>query len=443
MNETKLLQDIAKLNASLYGKDFLLTWDKTIPELKLILQTAALMKQLYENNVSLRIFDSGLAISNFRDNSTRTRFSFASASNLLGLAVQDLDEEKSQIAHGETVRETANMISFLSQVIGIRDDIYIGKGHTYMKEVAEALDEGYAKGVLPQRPGVINLQCDIDHPTQCMADLAWLQEYFGSLENLRGKKIAMTWAYSPSYGKPLSVPQGVIGLMTRFGMNVSLAHPKGYDLMPEVVELARKQAKESGGSFTQVDTMEAAFADADIVYPKSWASFDVMKKRTVLLEKNDQAGLKALEKSCLKENASHMDWECDEAKMKLTRGGEALYMHCLPADITDVSCKAGEVSANVFEKYRIPTYKEAGYKPFIIAAMILTNRMEDVVGTLNELMNYPMERVLDVSGLPPIKKATKAKKAVKKVAGKAKATTKKVVKAAKKTAKKAVKKAKR
>ena len=138
-----------------------------------------------------------------------------------------------------------------------------------------------------------------------------------------------------------------------------------------------------------------------------------------------------------------MDWECDEAKMKLTRGGEALYMHCLPADITDVSCKAGEVSANVFEKYRIPTYKEAGYKPFVIAAMILTNRMEDVVGTLSELMNYPMERVLDVSGLPPIKKATKAKKAVKKVAGKAKATTKKVVKAAKKTAKKAVKKAKR
>lgn len=434
MNETKLLQDIAKLNASLYGKDFLLTWDKTIPELKLILQTAALMKQLYENNVSLRIFDSGLAISNFRDNSTRTRFSFASASNLLGLAVQDLDEEKSQIAHGETVRETANMISFLSQVIGIRDDIYIGKGHTYMKEVAEALDEGYAKGVLPQRPGVINLQCDIDHPTQCMADLAWLQEYFGSLENLRGKKIAMTWAYSPSYGKPLSVPQGVIGLMTRFGMNVSLAHPKGYDLMPEVVELARKQAKESGGSFTQVDTMEAAFADADIVYPKSWASFDVMKKRTVLLEKNDQAGLKALEKSCLKENASHMDWECDEAKMKLTRGGEALYMHCLPADITDVSCKAGEVSANVFEKYRIPTYKEAGYKPYVIAAMMLTNRFKNVTGTLADLMRYPMERMLDVSvaGPAPVKK-TASKKPAKKAK---KAVAKKAAKPAKKPAKK-------
>ena len=439
----KLINEIGALKSNAHKKDFLLTWEQSGAELKQVLKIAETLKRMRGENIATKVFNSGLGISIFRDNSTRTRFSYASALNLLGLAQQDLDEGKSQIAHGETVRETANMIAFCADAVGIRDDMYLGAGNAYMREVGAALDDGFAPGVLPQRPAIVNLQCDIDHPTQSMADLAWLQEYFGSLENLRGKKIAMTWAYSPSYGKPLSVPQGVIGLMTRFGMNVSLAHPKGYDLMPEVVELARKQAKESGGSFTQVDTMEAAFADADIVYPKSWASFDVMKKRTVLLEKNDQAGLKALEKSCLKENASHMDWECDEAKMKLTRGGEALYMHCLPADITDVSCKAGEVSANVFEKYRIPTYKEAGYKPFVIAAMILTNRMEDVVGTLSELMNYPMERVLDVSGLPPIKKATKAKKAVKKVAGKAKATTKKVVKAAKKTAKKAVKKAKR
>ncbi|HPT16841.1 MAG TPA: knotted carbamoyltransferase YgeW, partial [Kiritimatiellia bacterium] len=110
MNAIEMLKAIAKLNASLTGKDFLLTWDKSVPELKLILQTAELLKKLYESNVSLRVFDTGLAISNFRDNSTRTRFSFASASNLLGLAVQDLDEGKSQIAHGETVRETANMI---------------------------------------------------------------------------------------------------------------------------------------------------------------------------------------------------------------------------------------------------------------------------------------------------------------------------------------------
>ncbi len=435
MNAIEMLKSIEKLNASLYGKDFLLTWDKTVPELKLILQTAELLKKLYEQNVSLRVFDTGLAISNFRDNSTRTRFSFASASNLLGLAVQDLDEGKSQIAHGETVRETANMISFLTQIIGIRDDMFLGAGHTYMQEVGEALDDGYAQGVLPQRPGIVNLQCDIDHPTQSMADLCWLKEHFGSLENLRGKKIAMTWAYSPSYGKPLSVPQGIIGLMTRFGMDVTLAHPQGYDLIPDVVALAGKQAQENGGSFKQVASMEEAFAGADIVYPKSWAPYSVMQKRTDLLRANDREGLKVLEKACLEQNANFKNWECDEAKMKLTKNGEALYMHCLPADITDVSCKAGEVSANVFEKYRIPTYKEAGYKPYVIAAMMLTNRMKNTVGTIADLMNYPMERVMDVAALPAAKQAP-AKKVVKKA-------VKKVVKAAKKVAKKIAKKAKR
>ncbi len=449
MNAFEMLKSIQKLNASLTGKDFLLTWDKSVDELKLVLQTAELLKKLYEQNVSLRVFDTGLAISNFRDNSTRTRFSFASASNLLGLAVQDLDEGKSQIAHGETVRETANMISFLTQIIGIRDDMFLGAGHTYMLEVAAALDDGFKQGVLPQRPGIVNLQCDIDHPTQSMADLCWLKEHFGSLDALRGKKIAMTWAYSPSYGKPLSVPQGIIGLMTRFGMDVTLAHPQGYDLIPDVVTLAGKQAQENGGSFKQVASMEEAFAGADIVYPKSWAPYQVMQKRTDLLNANDKEGLKVLEKACLEQNANFKNWECDEAKMKLTKNGEALYMHCLPADITDVSCKAGEVSANVFEKYRIPTYKEAGYKPYVIAAMMLTNRMKDVTGTLADLMAYPMERALDVGALAPAKKpakkAAKAKKAVKKVAKAVKKVAKKIVKkvAAKKPVKKAAKKAKR
>ena len=445
MNAIEMLKALDKLNASLTGKDFLLTWDKSVPELKLILQTAELLKKLYEANVSLRVFDTGLAISNFRDNSTRTRFSFASASNLLGLAVQDLDEGKSQIAHGETVRETANMISFLTQIIGIRDDMFLGAGHTYMKEVGEALDDGFQNGVLPQRPGIVNLQCDIDHPTQAMADLAWLKEHFGSLEALRGKKIAMTWAYSPSYGKPLSVPQGIIGLMTRFGMDVVLAHPEGYDLIPDVVKLAGQQTKATGGSFKQVTSMEEAFAGADIVYPKSWAPYKVMEKRTVLLNANDTDGLKALEKQCLAQNANFKNWECDEAKMKLTRKGEALYMHCLPADITDISCPAGEVSASVFEKYRIPTYKEAGYKPYVIAAMMLTNRFADVTGTLADLMRYPMERMLDVSvaGLAPVKKAAakkpaaKAKKAVKAVKKAAAPVKKSVKKVAKKSAKKA------
>lgn len=140
------------------------------------------------------------------------------------------------------MRETANMISFCADAIGIRDDMYLGAGNAYMREVGAALDDGYKQGVLPQRPALVNLQCDIDHPTQSMADLAWLREHFGSLENLKGK-IAMTWAYSPSYGKPLSVPQGIIGLMTRFGMDVTLAHPEGYDLIPDVVEVAKTMLK--------------------------------------------------------------------------------------------------------------------------------------------------------------------------------------------------------
>jgi hypothetical protein len=174
-----------------------------------------------------------------------------------------------------------------------------------------------------------------------------------------------------------------------------------------------------------------------------------MQKRTDLLNANDKDGLKVLEKACLEQNANFKNWECDEAKMKLTKNGEALYMHCLPADITDISCKAGEVSASVFEKYRIPTYKEAGYKPYVIAAMMFTNRMKDVVGTLTDLMAYPMERALDVSTLPaaktPAKKAAKAKKAVKKAVKAVKKVAKKIAKkvAAKKPAKKVAKKAKR
>jgi knotted carbamoyltransferase YgeW len=223
-----LLEELGNLNCQeMYNHDFLLTWEKTLDELRAVFTVADILRLMRENNISPRIFDSGLAISVFRDNSTRTRFSFASASNLLGLAVQDLDEGKSQIAHGETIRETANMISFMADVIGIRDDMYIGEGNTYMRKVAAAVQEGYEDGVLEQRPTLINLQCDIDHPTQCMADLLHLIHYFGGVEQLKGKKIAMSWAYSPSYGKPLSVPQGVIGLMTRMGMEVTLAYPEG------------------------------------------------------------------------------------------------------------------------------------------------------------------------------------------------------------------------
>ena len=349
---------------------------KTRDELEAVFTVADTLRYLRENNISTKIFDSGLGISLFRDNSTRTRFSFASACNLLGLEVQDLDEGKSQISHGETVRETANMISFMADIIGIRDDMYIGKGNAYMHEVSESVQEGYKDGVLEQRPTLVNLQCDIDHPTQAMADALHLIHEFGGIENLKGKKVAMTWAYSPSYGKPLSVPQGIVGLMTRLGMDVVLAHPEGYEIMPEVEEVAKKNAAEFGGNFTKTNSMAEAFKDADVVYPKSWAPFAAMEKRTELYGNGDQAGIDQLEQELLSQNKKHKDWECTEELMKTTKDGKALYMHCLPADITGVSCEEGEVEASVFDRYRVELYKEASYKPYVIAAMIFLSKVK-------------------------------------------------------------------
>ena len=369
----------------MYEGDFFLTWEKSFDEIKGVFAVADALRHLRENNISSKIFDSGLGISLFRDNSTRTRFSFASACNLLGLEVQDLDEGKSQIAHGETVRETANMISFMADVIGIRDDMYIGKGNTYMHNVVNAVTEGHRDGVLEQKPTLVNLQCDIDHPTQVMADTLHLIHEFGGIENLKGKKVAMTWAYSPSYGKPLSVPQGVIGLMSRFGMEVSLAYPEGYEVMDDVVELAKRQSAESGGSLTISHDMKEAFRDADIVYPKSWAPFKAMEERTELYGNGDLEGIKALERRLLAQNANHKDWECTEEMMKLTKDGKALYLHCLPADITGVSCEAGEVAASVFDRYRDPLYKQASFKPYIIAAMIFLAKVKNPAAKLLEL----------------------------------------------------------
>ncbi|MDD4075602.1 MAG: knotted carbamoyltransferase YgeW [Eubacteriales bacterium] len=389
----KFTKKLDELNfENMYEGDFFLTWDKTREELEAVFTVANALRHLRENNVSTKIFDSGLGISLFRDNSTRTRFSFASACNLLGLEVQDLDEGKSQIAHGETVRETANMISFMADVIGIRDDMYIGKGHTYQKNVVEAVSQGFKDGVLEQKPTLVNLQCDIDHPTQCMADAAHLIREFGGVENLKGKKIAMTWAYSPSYGKPLSVPQGVIGLMTRLGMDVTLAYPEGYEVMDEVVEVAKKNAAEQGGKFVITNDMKEAFKDADVVYPKSWAPFKAMEKRTELYGNGDFEGIKKLEKELLAQNAEHMDWECTEEMMKLTKNGEAMYLHCLPADITDVSCEHGEVAATVFDRYRDPLYKQASFKPYIIAAMIFLAKVKDPARKLEELENNAKAR---------------------------------------------------
>ena len=217
----KTLQDyIDKLNAlnfkEMYEGDFFLTWEKTDDELEAVWTLADALRYMRENNISTKVFESGLGISLFRDNSTRTRFSFASACNLLGLEVQDLDEGKSQVAHGETVRETANMISFMADVIGIRDDMYIGKGNAYMHEVVDSVTQGYKDGILEQKPTLVNLQCDIDHPTQCMADMLHIIHEFGGLENLKGHRTVGGMRASIYNAMPIEGVEKLVEFMDAF-----------------------------------------------------------------------------------------------------------------------------------------------------------------------------------------------------------------------------------
>ena len=162
--------------------------------------------------------------------------------------------------------------------------------------------------------------------------------------------------------------------------------------MPEVEEIAKKNAEANGGSFTKVNSMEEAFQDADIVYPKSWAPFAAMEERTKLYQQGDKAGIDALEQKLLAQNAEHKDWTCSEEMMAKTKNGKALYLHCLPADISGLSCPEGEVDNSVFDRYLVPLYKEASYKPYIIAAMIFLAQVKDPVRALMEMDQRDDER---------------------------------------------------
>jgi ornithine carbamoyltransferase len=224
---------------------------------------------------------------------------------------------------------------------------------------------------------VVNLQCDVDHPTQTLADLMWLRESFP--KGLAGRRIAVTWAYSPSYAKPLSVPQGLVMLLTRFGADVVLAHPEGYRLTAPALETAREYAAASGGSFRVVGTMDEAFEGADAVYPKSWGHYELMLDRVAAHRAGDPARMADVEKRALERNAAHRDWICDEHRMRGTRDGDALYLHCLPADI------GGEVSAGVMARHRMNVARQAQKKLYVIMALLAVAKVPDLARRLEAL----------------------------------------------------------
>ena len=321
---------------SLKGKDYIETLDLSLEELELLLSVSAELKEKFHRGEETLLLPRQTAFLLFFDKSTRTRNAFEAGITQLGGHAHFLDVTATQISHGETAADTGRVLGSMGHGICVRHDLVLGEGNTYMREMAEAVD-------VP----IINMQCDVDHPTQTLADLLTIREKFG--DNLKGLKIAVSWAYAPSYAKPLSVPQGLITLMTRFGMHVSLAHPPGYHLIERTVEAARAGAEQSGGKFEIVESMDAAFQDADVVYPKSWGVYDLMLARQ---NATTEAEIEENQAACLAMNDKHRDWICDERRMGLAKDS-AVYMHCLPAD------RGSEVTNAVIDGPQSIVFQEA------------------------------------------------------------------------------------
>src|SRR5712692_979932 len=289
------------MQTNLRGRDFIGDLDFSKEEVETVLDVAWDLKRkraLGEPHPLLR--DKALAML-FFFTSTRTRGSFEAGMAQLGGHAAFIDSNTTQISHGDTATEIGEIYGRYFDGIAIRQCDW-QFGNQYINAVAKA-----------SRAPVLNMQCDVYHPFQILADLMTIIEKKG--RDLRRKKIAVSWAYAASYQKPISVPQSLILQMTRWGMDVVLAHPPEYKLMPDIVQQARDNVKKHGGAFEITDSMDDAFKDADIVYPKSWGA---------LLTTNDNAESARIGKQ-------YTSWITDRQRMKLAKA-DAVYMHCLPAD---------------------------------------------------------------------------------------------------------------
>jgi knotted carbamoyltransferase YgeW len=364
--------------ADVRGRSMLLTQEWSPAGIDLTLNLAGLFAALDRTGTRAPLFPDELFYALFFDASTRTKSSWAGAAARLGGHPIVVDGGSTQVSHGETAEETGAMLGMNAHALGIRHDLIVGEGNRFMRDAQRGI-ETYLKATGDDRVvPVVNLQCDIDHPTQTLADLAWLRQRFP--DGLEGKTIAVSWAYSPSYAKPLSVPQGLITLLTRFGMNVRLAYPRGYQLMVDCEEQAARNADASGGSFQLTHDMDVAFADADIVYPKSWGPYELMAERVEANRVGDTERLGEIERRALERNREHIDWICDERRMGLTRDEAALYMHCLPADI------GAEVSPAVMDRARLDVARQANHKVYVIMALLALSKAPDLRQRLRSLI---------------------------------------------------------
>jgi N-acetylornithine carbamoyltransferase len=328
-----------KKSVNLAGRDFISDLDFSIAETEAVLDLASKLKKEYHNGVPHPLLrDKALAML-FFFTSTRTRGSFEAGMAQLGGHAAFIDSNTTQISHGDTAKEIGKIFGSYFSGIAIRQCDW-GFGNKYINEVAE-------HSPVP----VLNMQCDVYHPFQILADLLTIRECKG--KNLKGRKIAVSWAYAASYQKPISVPQSLIIQLARFGMDVVLAHPPEYKLMPEILEQAKQSAEEGGGSFSITNDMDEAFENADVVYPKSWGCM--------------------LTTSDLKESAEigkrYTSWICDERRLNLARR-DAVYMHCLPAD------RGLEVADAVIDGPQSVVYQEAENRLHVQKA-VMTMTMGD------------------------------------------------------------------
>lgn len=363
--------DHARL-AALAGRSVLTTHDWSTHDLDTLLGVATRLEELDRAGVDLQMSTGQLAYAMFFDNSTRTKSAWAGAAARLGMHPVIVDGSSTQVSHGETAVETGAMLGMNAHALGVRHDLILGEGNTFMRDVQRGIDQYLAATGDRRTVPIVNLQCDIDHPTQSLADLLWLREHFGG--SVAGRRITMSWAYSPSYAKPLSVPQGVVSLLTRFGAHVTLAHPPGYELLDDPMRWAAEGAAESGGSFRITHDMDDAFVGAEAVYPKSWGPQALMIERVAANRAGDSTAMRDIEQRALALNADHRSWICDERRMDLT--ADALYLHCLPADI------GAEVTAGVMDRFTVAVAREASKKMYVIMAMLAVATVDDLADRL-------------------------------------------------------------
>jgi N-acetylornithine carbamoyltransferase len=288
------------MQTNLRGRDLITLDEWTKEEIDTLLDVAFQLKRERALGIAHPILRDKVLAMLFFFSSTRTRASFEAGMAQLGGHAQFIEAKTTQIAHGDTAKEIGEILGRYNDGIAIRQvDWRVGNG--YIREVAEH-----------SRVPVLNMQCDVYHPHQALADLMTIIEKLG---DPRGKTATVSWAYAASYQKPISVPQSLVTLLPRFGMNVRLVHPPEFTLMPDLMDLARENARRARVGLEVMDSFEDGMRDTHVVYAKSWGA--------LLTTEDEQEGARIIDQ--------YKDWIADEARLKLA-DDDAIYMHPLPAD---------------------------------------------------------------------------------------------------------------